>query len=245
MAKTYYNYLNGMESRGNSGNNIAGIIPGMKGGDIRHVTQAGSSLTPAGWNERNQLFDYLHDSDATTHGATNDAVSAARGAAYDPAWAQIHDYGQRVLGGEYLDGSPTLDHAMSQMRSAASNEGANQAGRVREQFAQNGLGFGTANQQAQQSAQAAATGHANQVEAGARLQNYQTERGYQQAAPGYIEMADNAPVKYLSAIPGMINDPATQRAQMISSLYSRGQNPVVDSELSHAGQFSRDLGSAC
>jgi hypothetical protein len=189
------------------------------------ATPHGGTLTKPGKQEANSVFDYLHGQYGTEHAATNDAVNAYRNAANDPGWADAGNLARRTINGDFLNGSPQLDNAIASTRNAGNAEAANAAGRIREQYGQNGLGFGTAQQQAEQGAQAAATAQMNNAEAQTRLQNYQAERVNQQAAPAMLQTADSAPAQFLTSIPNAINQPQAQLAQLIGALY--GKNQVV------------------
>lgn len=200
-------------------------MAGLCNDNTNTVTPHGGTLTKPGKQETAGIFDYLHGMYPQERAATQAAVNSDYAAANDPGWAASGNLARRTINGDFLNGSPQLDSALAATRNAGNAEAANAAGRVREQFAQNGLGWGTANQQAQQGAQTAATAAMNNTEAQTRLQNYQAERVNQQAAPAMLQAADAAPGTFLKDIPSAINQPQAQLAQLITALY--GKNQVV------------------
>lgn len=189
---------------------------------------------------RTAIFNKLPGQMQQADAAAQDAIAAARrGAA---GYAPIEQYGQKVLGGAYLNSNPYLDRALASVRAASDLAGRNtvntaradQAGQMaqtREQFARSGQAFGSGSQLAQEGTTAAlnsqlARGEQQRVaglasgEAGARQQNYQTERQYQQAAPSILGAALNAPVQLLSAIPGLVYSGGVGATDLIKQLAS-------------------------
>jgi len=127
------------------------------------------------------------------------------------------------LNGDYLHGTPELDNVVARMRASGGREAANQSAGIQEQFARNGVQFSTANQQAQQSAGAAATAKSNDTEAGLRYQNYQNERNNQLSAVGLLDAAQQAPLNYLDKASTAGLAPMSQMGQIIAGLAGNGQ----------------------
>lgn len=164
--------------------------------------------------------------------------------ANDPGWASARSMAGATARGDYLNGSPQLDTAIAKMRSANQAEGANAAANIRSQFERNGLNWSTANQQAQQAQQAGATAQSDAAEAAARLQNYQTERGYQMTAPGVLSEATSTPLNYLQLQDMAKLVPLSQMAQIIAGLAGQGQiqKPDLLQRQSKGRQFTAALG---
>lgn len=99
-------------------------------------------------------------------------------------------YNRTVSGGFTNQAIPGgVDKLVGAMRQRGSAEAADTGANIRSSFGRAGLGFGTANQQAEQSNRAAATARADENEAAIRnaerqlqAQNYMQERAYQNQA---------------------------------------------------------------
>ena len=166
-------------------------------------------------------------------------------AAADPGWSGAADNARRAIAGEYLKGSPQLDAALARTRAAGTREAGNAAAGIREQFARNGLSYSTANQQAQQMAQAGATARVNDTETQARLANYQQERANQAQAPGQLKSALDAPIDYLSAQGTAPLVPLNAIGQLVAGLAGGGQliKPDILSKESWSTSLSQGIGS--
>lgn len=176
----------------------------------------------SGQAQRSGIYNTMQSQTGAINTGTRNYVSALNSAASDPALAQSKQYEQDILGGKYLNGSPALDNSMAQMRAAASRAVADQNAKTASGFAQNGMSFGTGNQEAQQAGTALQTSQANQTEADARLKNYEAERGYMEAAPSAIQSIDKDTTGYLSAVPGAYLAPLTSEAQIVAGLSGGG-----------------------
>lgn len=152
-----------------------------------------------------------------------------------PGFTQGKDLASAEMQGNYLNGSPALDSAMGAMRSASAAQMANADARTRSQFVQNGMSFGTPMQEAQASGDAAATASANQAEAMARLQNYQSERQLQSGAINNYATATTTPINYLGQMNEAYLQPLTEISQIVRGLSTGGQvaqpDTVVDKGL--------------
>ena len=173
--------------------------------------------------QRSRIFDYLSSTAPQTATDATAFADRSRVAANDPGFAEAQALARRTMAGEFLNGSPQLDAALAGVRSRANAETADTATRIRGGFARNGMQFSTANQQAQQSNQAATTARSNEVEASARLQNYLSERALQAAAPGALAAAHSAPLNYLSGISSAGLDPLSKQAAIVAALAGGGQ----------------------
>lgn len=184
-----------------------------------------------GPEQRAQIMTDLGANRTAILNATNNSRRALNKAAVDPGWREGADLARAQIRGDYLAGSPQLDAAMAGVRAAENREFGDAAANVRDQYARSGVGFGTANQQAEQAARAAASARASGVESAARLQNYQTERGIQQESPNLLHNTLGRPVDYLSQIPAAITGPQTQLAQIVKGLFGQGQIQVQPQDI--------------
>ena len=153
-------------------------------------------------------------------GEIHDRAASAAG---NPGFVEATDLARSNIRGDRLRGSPELDTMVGRMRASGAREGANSAAGIRDQFARNGMTFSTANQQAQQGAQAANTARSGDTEAQMRLGNHVTERANQNNAVGQLEAAQSAPLNYLQmgANPELL--PLAQIAAMVQGLSGNGQ----------------------
>lgn len=184
----------------------------------------GSKFSPTGAPQlRSRIFDYLGSYLPQAEAAGNEFAGALKTAAGNPAWKQANDFATQTLAGRYLNGSPSLDRALAQNRASSLAEAANETARIKSGFAKNGMNFSTAAQQADQSAQAAATARANALNAQAYQQNYLAERANQNNAPGMLQLSTSAPLAYLSQVSGASTAPLSQIGNLVSGLSSGGQ----------------------
>lgn len=204
---------------------------------------SGKHGTTGGRELRERIFSHVPGLIDSGRAAANRTAWAARDGA--ASFAPVRDYGQRVLRGDYLNGSPQLDRALAASR-AASDRGAQnamadaranfagQSAGIQSQFARNGMSFGTANQQATEASRAAleasmARGEQDRLaqiaaqESQARLQNYMSERAAQAQAPATIAMAAEKPFQMLSTIPDVEAGGLTPAAGLVSALAGGGQ----------------------
>lgn len=113
--------------------------------------------------------------------------------------AKMSDTSMRTLSGSFLNSAPQMRENTDQMsagiRQRANAEAADQSAGIKSQFNRAGMGFSTANQQAQQSAGAAERARANELDAATRLSarqeadrqkiaSYMAERGFQNDTAG-------------------------------------------------------------
>lgn len=172
-------------------------------------------------------------------------ATRAGAAAADPGWTGAADNARRSIAGDYLNGTPQLDAALARTRAAGTREAGNAAAGIRDQFARNGMAFSTANQQAQQGAQAAATARVNDTETQARLANYQQERAQQIQAPGQLKTVMDIPLDYLSAQGTAPLVPLNAIGQLVSGLAGGGQliKPDILSERNWLDAGAQNIGS--
>lgn len=150
-------------------------------------------------------------------------ASGAMGQAYAlPGWGQAQQLASNEMQGNYLNGSPELDAAMAQMRAGSEAATANTNAGVRSQYAQNGMAFGTGNQEAEAANNAANNASANQAEAQAREQNYQAERQLQSNAVNNYATATTTPLNYLAQDNEPYMTPLTEISQIVSGLSKGG-----------------------
>jgi hypothetical protein len=198
-----------------------------------------------GQAQRNVIYDQMDTAQPMIQQSTADYVKALQSAATNPERTNEMDYEKSVLNGDYLNGSPALDNAMSQLRDASSRAIGDANAKTDASYAQNGMSFGTGNQEAQMANTALENSQTNQTEANARLQNYQTERGYQNSAPATIESLIQAPTTYLSAVPTAYTSELTNEANIVKSLSGGGSvaTPSTYQTSSGISQTGSGIGS--
>lgn len=174
---------------------------------------------------------------ATTNASQNYA-GALTSAASNPAFSAITNYGLNELNGNYLN-SPIVNSYADQAANQFTAAGADQNARTEAQYARAGMGFSTANQQAQQANTASAAAAASRARAGIQMQNYQTERQNQQAAPGIISGAISQPLNYLGGVDSAYYQPYQDQANLTTQLAGGavGQQPTLVQQ----GNIGNDL----
>jgi hypothetical protein len=192
-------------------------------------------LDLSGQQMRGSIYGVLSGLSPSINQNSTMTANALRMAAGNPGFGQAADLAGSEIGGDYLNGSPALDNAMAAMRAASGAQTANTNAGIRSQFAQNGMSFGTANQESQMANEAANNASANQAEAQARLQNYQAERQLQNNAVNTLGTATSTPLSYLSQQNEAYLTPLTEIGQLVRGLSAGGtvNNPdtVVDKGL--------------
>jgi hypothetical protein len=201
----------------------------------------------SGRPQRRDLYRSLERIRPQMVGLGKETEAAARTGARDPGWGDARTLAGSTIRGDYLNGSPQLNKAVGQMRSAAGREAGDAAANIRDQFSRNGMSFGTANQQAQQSAQAAATARANDTESAMRLDDYQQERQNQVNAVDMLGNATTIPVQLQQAADkaGMSElEYLSQMAQIVQAMSGNGQliKPDMVEEIGLGDQFMKAVG---
>lgn len=172
---------------------------------------------------RTGIFNAMQGYQPALSAASDAAASRLTSGVNAPAWGEAQGLATRNLSGAYLNGSPQLDRAMAENRAATMGAAADATARLKSQYGRAGMGWSTANQQAAQGAATTAAGEADRDAANTYLQNYQFERGNQNAAPGQYAQAAAAPFNYLSQGSSAILNPLQQQGNLLSALSSGGQ----------------------
>lgn len=189
---------------------------------------------------RTQLFNYLGQYQPAMNAAGQSYASGLQSAAANPGWAQAADLANKTMAGDYLHGSPELDAAMTANTRQAMASAADSGARIKSQMGMNGMGFSTANQEAQQANTASAAANAANTNAQTYLQNYLSERQNQNNAVNNLATATSTPLNYLQGVSGAMEQPLTQAGNLLSALSSGGQ--VFTSGTS--GSYSPSMGSS-
>jgi hypothetical protein len=170
-----------------------------------------------------QALGYLGSSMPAMNAAGQNYASALTSAASNPGWGAAQTNAANTAAGDYLAGSPELNRALAENQATASAGAADAAARTRSTMNQNGMAWGTGNQQAEQGAVAQGNEAAAATNANAYLNNYQAERGAQNAAGGQLAQAQGAPLSYLGSVGGAYTSGLSPAATLISGLGSGGQ----------------------
>ena len=170
-----------------------------------------------------QALNYLSSQQPQMNQAGQSTAAALQAAAANPGFAAAQSAASRTAAGDYLSGSPELNRAMAENTAAAGASAADAAARARSTMNENGMAWGTGQQQVEQAATAQGNEAAAKNNALEYLQNYQTERGAQNQAGGQLAQAYAAPLNYLSQVPGAYASGTASAAPLISGLGSGGQ----------------------
>lgn len=174
---------------------------------------------------------------------TQNSVNALRAAAANPGYADAAQLARDEINGKYLNGSPQLDAAINDTRTNAMREAQDQNARLRGQFEQNGMAFGTPQQQAQEASQGLQSSNANQAADAMRLANYQTERQNQDTAVNRLDQATGSPVNYLSQVNASELSPLSSIAQMVAGLSGGSSTSYQPQDIVNNQGYLRQLTS--
>ena len=181
-------------------------------------------FTPSGAAQAGQqALSYLSSEAPAMNAAGQASAAALQGAASNPGFAAAQSNAGATAAGNYLAGSPELNRSMAQTQAVAGAGAADAAAREKSMLNQNGMAWGTGQQQAEQAATAQGNEAAAQNNSLAYLNNYQAERGAQNQAGGQLAQAYAAPLSYLGAVPGAMSSGTAQITPAISGLGSGGQ----------------------
>lgn len=170
-------------------------------------------------NSRDSIFNALNDPNfqAQVSGAQGNYLGALNSAANSPLLNSAKGYTSDVLSGNYLN-SPIVKGYADQAYKGIISQGANQDARIQAGYANNGLGFSTGMQQAQQANKAATASSAAGTRAGILSSNYQQERQLQQGAVGNAETLNSATPSYLSQINSALYAPYQAQGGITTNL---------------------------
>ena len=185
--------------------------------------------TPSGAAQAGQqALSYLGGQGPTMDAAGQASAAALQSAAANPGFGAAQTAAANTAAGDYLSGSPALNRQLAQTQAASGASAADAAARARSTMNENGMAWGTGQQQVEQAATAQGNEAAAQNNAQAYLNNYQAERGAQNQAGGQLAQAYAAPLSYLGAVPGALAGGPTAATPVLSGLgagqvYGAGQ----------------------
>lgn len=180
----------------------------------------------------NNIFDQLNNGtvNSSAVGASQNYANSLNAAASNPLLGTANNYLSNELSGGDLS-NPTVTGYANDAANSIISQGANQNARTMANFANNGIGFSTAMQQAQQAGNAATANQAATTKAGILSNNYQQERQLQQGAVGLGEGVVAQPSTYLSQLNGALYAPYNSQASLTTGLLgqqtSNPQNTYV------------------
>lgn len=168
---------------------------------------------------RNNIFGTLNAGTLNNQaaGASQNYANALNSAATSPGLSAAGNLATNEINGSYLN-SPTVNNYANQAYNSIIGQGANQNARIQANFANNGIGFSTGMQQAQQANSAATSNQAALARSGILSQNYQAERQLQQGAIGQEESVVAQPSTYLSQINSALYSPYASQASLTTGL---------------------------
>ena len=172
--------------------------------------------------------------------ATNAYINSLTNAANSPGLNSAYQYGLGELQGNDLS-NPLVTNYANQAYQSQVNQAADAASRMRAQMSRGGMGFSTANQQAQAADMAAGASKGALARSGILSQNEQFERGLQQQAPGIMETALAQQPGYLSQVTGAMYAPLQSQANMTQTLL--GQNQIGYPSYQQQPSFMQQLTS--
>lgn len=195
----------------------------QSGNKYQYQSPLGPSGTPAN-TSGNNIFNYLSGDTGQSQNAAQNYASALGAAASNPGWGTVQQNAVNTAAGDYLQGSPALNEQMAQNEAMTMGQAAGQNARTRANYQQNGMGFSTANQEAQQANTAAAQAQANQLNAQTYATNYLNQLGAMQNAGSQLAQAVGTPLSYLGAVPSAYTSGLTTPAAITQQLGTGGTN---------------------
>lgn len=151
--------------------------------------------------------------------------------ASSPIYGQASSlYGNEVAG-NYLNGNPALTNQLASNQAASNRSAGDQSAQIRGADQRSGMQFSTANQQAQQGAQASANANAMNTNANAIASNYANERQIQNQAPELLNQSQTAQANLNQAGVNAYQQPIATAANINSGLFSGGQVAVPNTSL--------------
>lgn len=209
----------------------------------------GQMNTPntGGITSMNNLFGDVNSQgfQSGVQGATNNYTGALNSAANNPGIGSAYQYALGELNGNNLS-NPLVNQYANQAYQSNINAAADQNARTNASFARGGMGFSTANQEAQQANTAAAASKGALARSGILSQNEQFERGLQQQAPGLINTEVAQAPNYLSQVTGAMYSPLQSQAGLTSTLVGGNQvaSPTYMANPSGAQQLGTGISTA-
>lgn len=162
---------------------------------------------------------------AQSQGIAQTASNTAQANANSPIYGQAQQLYGDELSGKYLNGSPALTGQLDATQALANRAAGDQSQQIQSGMNRAGMGFSTANQQAQQGAQATQNANAMQSNASAVLQNYENERQLQQGAPAAAAQSQNAQNAQSQNAIGDLYTPQNAQASLNSTLWGSNSQP--------------------
>lgn len=153
---------------------------------------------------------------------TPNLVNALKSGANNGGWKEAEGLARSQIRGDYLEGSPQLSKQISQIQGRAERGAANQSADIRSAMSRAGVGFSTANQQAQQASGAAARASAADTASNVMAENYGRERAIQQSSPQMLDTALSSPVNYLGQLNSAYFDPLNKASDLTMKLSGNG-----------------------
>lgn len=167
----------------------------------------GETSNGTGLAVRNGLYPQVTSAQALAQANNTNLTGQIQSAAQNPGWQTVQNLAQGQLQGDYLSGSAPLSDQIQSIQARAERDASNQASGIRDGMERAGIGFSTANQQAQQANSTAQRSAAMDMAAGVMSNNYARERGYQQSSPGMLDTSVSQPINYLGQLSGAYFDP--------------------------------------
>lgn len=202
---------------------------GCLGGSTDQVTQDptyfgpyGTGVQPQGQTNADAISKASQDPFAQSQAiAQNTAATATQNAA-SPVYGAANGLYENEVQGDYLNGNPALTKQLQATQQQANQSAGNQVAQIKGADQRAGMQFSTADQEAQQGAQAQQNATAQETNAGAINQNYQNERQIQNQAPQLANQNQANQLNMGQAGISALYSPLTAAANLNTGLYSGG-----------------------
>lgn len=212
---------------------------GCLGGGTQQVTQNPVWYGPYGETGTNQkaiddrasVMNASYPNFQKSQTIANQTAGMAQQGAQNPGFSQVNSLANNELNGKYLNGNPALTNQIASVQQQANRAAGDQAAQIRSGQQRAGMGFSTANQEAQQGAQAAQNANAMNTSANATLQNYQTERANQNNAGNLLNSNLTNQLNLNQAGISALYSPLSAQANLQTGLYTGGQTATPNTQI--------------
>lgn len=189
----------------------------------------GTGVQTQGETNANAISDASQPAFAQSQAIAGQTAGMAAQNAQNPGYANASSMYNNEIQGKYLNGSPALTTQENSNQTQANRAAGDQAAQIKSGDQRAGMGFSTADQQAQQGAQAQQNANAMNTNAQLIGSNYTNERNIQNQAPSQLNSNLSNQLNMNQAGISALYSPLTAQGSLNSAIYSGGSVATPDS----------------
>lgn len=189
----------------------------------------GTAGSQQGQNTANQVSTDSQSAYSQAKNIADQSAAMASTNAQNPGFGAANGLYNSEIQGNYLNGSPQLSSQLASNQTQANRAAGDQAAQIKGSDARAGMSFSTADQQAQENAQAQQGANAMNTNAQLIGSNYANERNIQNQAPSQLNANMSNQLNQNQAGISALYSPLSAQASLNSGLYSGGQVATPDS----------------